>query len=409
MRWLWSSLLALGLIWTVPRAAAGEMPLRRFQYQSWSTEAGLPQVSVYDVAHDADGYLWVATENGLARFDGTRFDNFNRENTPAMASRWVSKLYRGKSQRLWIATRRNLLRWEAGQFTEQAMTGAAPGRVRDLVEDADGHLWLAGDVLLHERGKAMLPVPGWAGAATALAAEGDALWIAGAHGVLARHSGGHLQHFHFAQLDEAVVGAMVWARGALWLASSKGLFRLRDGVLEAQPLQSDPLPPNLTSMAVDAAGALLLGSDKALFRVRDGAPAERLDAGTAGGFAAIISVRTGADGSLWLGSQQQGLRHMWPDRVDRLSTEEGLRDARVWSLAAQADGVLVGHNGGFDHLAGEGFTPLADAAALPDPKGYAGFIDALPVSRLRARCRLDRCRSACHGDLYQPAARHLAL
>ncbi|QPI51185.1 diguanylate cyclase [Massilia antarctica] len=375
MRWMWSCLLLIGTICPVLPAAAQEMPLRRFQYQSWSTEAGLPQVSVYDVAHDADGYLWVATENGLARFDGTRFTNFNRENTPAMASRWVSKLYRGKSQRLWIATRRNLLRWEAGQFTEQAMTGAAPGRVRDLVEDADGHLWLAGDVLLQERGKSMLPVPGWTGAATALATEGDAVWIAGAHGVLARQSGGQLQRFQFAQLDEAFVGAMVWARGALWLASSKGLFRLRDGVLEAQPLQPGPLPPKLTSMAVDGAGALLLGSDKALFRVREGAPVERLDAGAAGGFAAIISVRTGADGSVWLGSQQHGLRHLWPDRVDRLSTEEGLRDARVWSLAAQADGVLVGHNGGFDRLAGERFTPVADTTALPDPKGYAGFID----------------------------------
>ena len=48
----------------------------------WTTDSGLPQTSIYSIAQTADGYLWVGTEQGLARFDGVRFTVFNRENTP---------------------------------------------------------------------------------------------------------------------------------------------------------------------------------------------------------------------------------------------------------------------------------------------------------------------------------------
>src|ERR1035437_9143849 len=48
---------------------------------AWNTNAGLPQSSVHSIAQTKDGYLWLATEQGLARFDGVRFTAFNHRNS----------------------------------------------------------------------------------------------------------------------------------------------------------------------------------------------------------------------------------------------------------------------------------------------------------------------------------------
>ncbi len=52
--------------------------LKYLSQQAWSTEEGLPQSSVHSIAQTPDGYLWLATEGGLVRFDGIAFRIFDR-------------------------------------------------------------------------------------------------------------------------------------------------------------------------------------------------------------------------------------------------------------------------------------------------------------------------------------------
>ncbi len=56
----------------------------QYQVDSWTTDNGLPQNIVMDVCQTPDGYLWLATMDGLVRFDGVRFTVFNRSNTPGI-------------------------------------------------------------------------------------------------------------------------------------------------------------------------------------------------------------------------------------------------------------------------------------------------------------------------------------
>ena len=44
-----------------------------YSVRTWQTDDGLPQNSVYSIAQTGDGYIWVGTGEGLARFDGVRF------------------------------------------------------------------------------------------------------------------------------------------------------------------------------------------------------------------------------------------------------------------------------------------------------------------------------------------------
>jgi ligand-binding sensor domain-containing protein len=67
-------------------------------------EQGLPQNKVTAVVQTRDGYLWVGTYNGLARFDGVHFTVFDDNNTPELRSSRVTSLFEAGDGTLWIGT-----------------------------------------------------------------------------------------------------------------------------------------------------------------------------------------------------------------------------------------------------------------------------------------------------------------
>src|SRR4051794_17679475 len=64
----------------------------RYLSRSWQMDAGLPDNNVQAVVQTRDGYLWVGTSKGLARFDGVSFKAFNPQNTPQLRSATVTSL-----------------------------------------------------------------------------------------------------------------------------------------------------------------------------------------------------------------------------------------------------------------------------------------------------------------------------
>lgn len=80
-------------------------PYDRYLYRIWSVESGLPQISVLAMVQDAEGFIWLATQGGLARFDGQHFTVFNTANTPALPSNYITALLLDSQQQLWIGTR----------------------------------------------------------------------------------------------------------------------------------------------------------------------------------------------------------------------------------------------------------------------------------------------------------------
>src|SRR5690348_17698327 len=52
---------------------------------TWGIEDNLPGSSVSAVTQTPDGYLWVGTYDGLARFDGLSFTTFDPGNSPALS------------------------------------------------------------------------------------------------------------------------------------------------------------------------------------------------------------------------------------------------------------------------------------------------------------------------------------
>ena len=110
----------------------------------WQTEQGLPQNSVNAILQDRQGYLWIATFGGLARFDGERFTVFDSLNTPYFSGRQILSLYESRSGALWAGTvAGGLIRMErgaAGVYTERE--GLPSNFVNSIRGDTQGNIWV---------------------------------------------------------------------------------------------------------------------------------------------------------------------------------------------------------------------------------------------------------------------------
>ncbi len=122
-------------------AAAGE-PGHYF-FHSWRTGDGLPDNGVTAVLQTRDGYLWLATGAGLARFDGQRFTVFNTANTAGLADDRPTSLFEDAQGALWIGHERgDLTCFRQGQFEARELRAAGGRRkISAIASDQKADIW----------------------------------------------------------------------------------------------------------------------------------------------------------------------------------------------------------------------------------------------------------------------------
>src|SRR5581483_3943107 len=109
---------------------------------AWRSDDGLPNNEVMSLAQTADGYIWMATDSRLARFDGAQFEEFMTRTFLPGAERKVTTLLRGHDDELFFA----MAQGQVGSLKNgvtQIYTNHLPDRaVRSLFEDNDDTLWV---------------------------------------------------------------------------------------------------------------------------------------------------------------------------------------------------------------------------------------------------------------------------
>jgi signal transduction histidine kinase/ligand-binding sensor domain-containing protein len=129
-----SALLALSLCTTTARA--------QYRFDHWTADNGLPQNSVRDIVQTRDGYLWLATLDGLVRFDGVRFTVFNKSHSPGIISNRFLQLYEDGQGDLWASTENSgLTRLQRGRFTTYTTADGLPDNaINSIGGDGQGNL-----------------------------------------------------------------------------------------------------------------------------------------------------------------------------------------------------------------------------------------------------------------------------
>ena len=86
----WSPVLAWIVFWAGFSATASA---QEYGFDVWTTTNGMPQNTVTGVVQTPDGYLWLSTFDGLARFDGVRFTIFDKDNTSGIVNNRFAWLF----------------------------------------------------------------------------------------------------------------------------------------------------------------------------------------------------------------------------------------------------------------------------------------------------------------------------
>lgn len=145
-RWPLAGTVACGLwvaacLAALPAGAGGRYSV----VDGWGTGEGLlPQSSIIAMTQTHDGYLWLGTRNGLARFDGVHFSVFDESTTPALTSVQMSKLFEDSQSNLWIGTESaGAMLVTNGQILKLEFgVGRRRGHLVSICEDSVGAIWL---------------------------------------------------------------------------------------------------------------------------------------------------------------------------------------------------------------------------------------------------------------------------
>lgn len=341
----------------------------------WRTQDGLPENRVQAIAQTADGYLWVGTSGGLARFDGVRFVVYARINTPSMTDDNIRSLAVAKDDSLWAATDGGgLLHYSNGSFQSFGFKdGLTNEFVNSVLIDHQGAIWAATqrglfrfDGTRFRRVDEKLHLINIS--FSALAEDFQNNPIAAGPAGLFRFTNGTLRPYATTLDFGEVYRVRQTADGSLWLATSRGVKRIpnSDGRISL-PVQ-ERTKTLVDAITQDHMGNVWLGSrGDGLFVVRGtGGAASHADMVLPdNSIAAIFEDR---DQSIWVGTADGLVRLSTPD-VQIVNSRDGLSDDNVATIYSDRRGVLwlttiTGRVYRYDHARIEPFVLPAPANNL---------------------------------------------
>ncbi len=304
----------------------------------WRKENGLPHNSIRSILQTRDGYIWLATMNGLVRFDGYRCTVFNNRNTEAIRNNSMLALAEDPEGVLWAGCADGrLYRYQDGAFTASEVGPT-------LLTDSINALWCGRD---------------------------GALWIGTYGGGVKRILDGTVTTYSSQNgLSNDVVYAIREDRqGSIWIGTDGGgLNRLQDGRFIVYTTK-DGLPrDSVYAIEEDKDGALWLGTwGGGVSRYKDGR-FKTYDArsGLASNFAWALTKDR--DGNLWVGTWGAGLCRMTEDGTfTTLTKKDGLCSNIIAAVYQDRDGrVWAGTAGGLNRLSSGPFMTISAVEGLSD-------------------------------------------
>ena len=348
----------------------------------WDTENNLPSSTVTSIVQTPDGYLWVGTYNGLARFDGARFVTFDPVNQPDLSQTRVQGLYLDVNGTLWINTfRGGLTSYRADVFHREWPDQSAYDMHTMLVDSSSNRVTFVtqyGEVLRRNPAvtngtwSVVSPTAGSRPIFQCTDATGT-LWFLTRDGHILQFTNGGFKPL---PTDGGLAGSHIYtlvadAHGRVWAGAENEIacwtgqqFKAMtptNSAADIQPLQLFPMK----------SGALWVLDGERLRKmegrawVAEAAPWRGL-LGAASGRA--MGVHEDRAGGLWFNHYGNGLFHILPDdSFQRLTTRDNLPGNRVGAWFQSRDGgIWVGvDHGGLARLHDRWFHVIGRAEGLP--------------------------------------------
>ncbi len=317
-------------------------------------EQGLPAGGITTLAQEADGFLWVGTENGLLRYEGGASSRWSREE--GLPSDYIHRLLAHPAGGLWVSTSRGLVWMRAGRVETALFDAPSPGQgVSSMALDSSGRLWVITPkgLFIQQRGTEFKAHP-WTPPGRLLAiaqGEGGMMHLGTDLGLHSISPNGNIQTFGPPEgLPREGVALLVEdGDGRLWAGTGRHLaMKARNGqhfTDESGRLRGS-LSPNSVPFR-DPDGSIWFPTQAGALRA-NGPQTESVDSSIGLPFRWVRTVFRDQEGTLWiLGpslARLQGSGRVWNHSLAGSSSGEVVwfihRDSRGRLLAATDDGAM---------------------------------------------------------------------
>jgi signal transduction histidine kinase/streptogramin lyase len=376
-------IFAVSAVFAVSNASAAEpTPVDdSFSARAWQVEDGLTENRVVGIAQAADGFLWVATQSGLVRFDGVRFQKVSLTGSPALIAGTMRVLLLDRAGRIWLAKEESglVFCFEDSQVRMLSSELGLPKTEaqRSMAVDGEGSLWIAystGKVIrYHTDGKvdtftANDGLPGGGGICWLVSGRDGTLWFAKGSrvGVFRNGKFNVLENFGTSALRIAAArssGILICA-GQQILKFDEGVERMELGnIIPPEGREHSGFEPSV--LLEDRSGAVWVGTvSGGLFRC-DSNVVKRVEVSNPG----ILSLAEDREGNLWVGTRGGGLNRVHRRVVSMIKSSDGLPFEGVQSVCQDSSGALwaVGDNGVLARREETKWVVQSPASGVPQP------------------------------------------
>lgn len=242
-------------------------PLKDLFIERWTTDDGLPNSTVLRVMQSSDGYLWVATFGGLARFDGESFTTFNNRNSPLFNTNIVRTIKELKNGDIVFGGELNgLMKYSNGKIKKVLEADRLPTTFT-IAEKENGGLWLGTQkgLYLYENDTLILSYLDGISINAVIYSNDSTLWVAADNNGIFRLKDDLLQHFTTEQgLPTNNVYALAPSNDhSIWVGTQSGLTYFNGESFDVVS-QTDGISINVINE--DTRGNVWMGTQSGLFR-----------------------------------------------------------------------------------------------------------------------------------------------
>jgi ligand-binding sensor domain-containing protein/signal transduction histidine kinase len=317
------------------------------RFDVWTADNGLPYNGISDLLQTRDGYLWLATNDGLVRYDGVRFTTFNAGNTEGIRSNRFRSLFEDSRGNLWIAMETGgLTLYKDGLFTTYTVKdGLFEERIESMAEDEQGLLifFLGGRLARYRQGRFMAytPEPPIRQLTQLIAGDSGTIWYLEPNR-LHKANQGSLTTF---ALPAGVTGVDVRSalqdrQGTLWIGTLQGkLFRFDKDKFVRFPNPHTSFQSSVRHLYEDRNGNLWLATRyRGLYRL-SGGKWSHLTVETGLPSDEIYYVREDREGNVWAATGK-GLVRFRDEIISAFSTRDGLATNNIYTVLEDRQGTI---------------------------------------------------------------------
>ena len=334
--------------------------LSQYIFKKWTIEEGLPSNAILDIIQDKKGYIWIATHDGLARFDGVKFTPYTVRNTPIIRSHAIRSLFCDSKGNIWVGTQRGLLKFENNEFVvPMEFNVLNEYSIEVIYEDRKGVVWIgtSANGIFYYKDKQFRPLREvrlhLQGAVGSIFEKDNAIYFTSVRGDMVRSKEEKITRI----VDFAQTRGILFAKtinNKTWIGINEGIKILQGDSLIDSPYPKLNKIKDALDILEDQNGFFWIASENGLYRYntktefldnyneKQGLPSNILQ-----------KLLVDKEGNVWVAMFRGGLAQIVDGRFVNISSSEGLCSNVIYSIiqftpdkylvAGESDSVSIVH------------------------------------------------------------------